>query len=72
MFEMFRGGKPDAVTMMAVTHEERRNDLSRVVRYIKLNHKPGDIIDIEEIADECGVYDLSDAEIGYIEDRLNR
>ena len=71
MFGMFRGGNPDPITLMVVDQEERVEDLNRVVRYIKANCEYGEI-DIDDIAAECGVYHLTNAEAGYIEDRLNR
>ena len=70
MFEMFRGGKPDPITLMAVEQEERKNDLNRVARFIKLRYTCG-AIDIDDIAAECGVYNLTPAEMDYIERKIN-
>lgn len=72
MFDMFHGGKPDPMTLMVVEYEERRSDLERVARYIKHNYSRGDVIDVDEIADECRVYNLTDAEVDYIENRLRK
>jgi hypothetical protein len=70
MFEMFKGGKPDPMTLMAIEHEERRSDLARVVRFIKHNYTCG-TIDIDDVAAECGVEDLTPEEINYIERKIN-
>lgn len=71
MFEMFRGGKPDPMTLMAVEQEERRSDLNRVIRFIKLHCTHG-MIDVDAVAAECGVYDLSQEEASYIENGINK
>ena len=70
MFDMFRGGKPDPMTLMAVDYEERRSDLNRVVRYIWAHCEEG-VIDIDDVAAECSVYNLTPAEADYIERRIN-
>ena len=70
MFEMFRGGKPDPITLMAIEQEERRSDLNRVVRFIKHNCTYG-TIDIDDVAAECSVYNLTPEEINYIERKIN-
>lgn len=70
MFNMFRGGKPDPMTLMVVEHEERRSDLNRVVRFIKHNCTYG-AIDIDDVAAECGVEDLTPEECDYIERKIN-
>ena len=70
MFNMFNGGKPDPMTLWVVDQEERRSDLDRVARYIKHNCSYG-MLDIDAIAEECGVYNLTEAEAGYIEERIN-
>lgn len=70
MFEMFRGGKPDPITLMAVEQEERKSDIERVIRYIIHEYKPG-VLDIDDIAEECGVYNLNPAEADYIERKIN-
>ena len=70
MFEMFRGGKPDPMTLMAIEHEERRSDLNRVVRFIKHNYTYG-AIDIDDVAAECGVESLTPEECDYIERKIN-
>ena len=71
MFEMFRGGKPDPMTLMAVEQEGRKSDLDRIIRVIRDNYTHG-MIDIEDVGAECGVYNLTDDEINYIEQKLNR
>ena len=70
MFEMFRGGKPDPMTLMAIEYEERRSDLDRVARFIKHHYTYG-AIDIDDVAAECGVTNLTPAECDYIEKRIN-
>ena len=35
MFDMFKGGKPDALTLMAVTQEERNQTIKEMIREIK-------------------------------------
>lgn len=67
---MFRNGRPDAMDMWIMDQEERRSDLDRVVRYIKHNCSYG-MLDIDTIAEECDVYNLTEAEAGYIEERIN-
>lgn len=71
MFNMFRGGKPDPMTLMVIEHEERRSDLDRVSRFIKL-HYPYGAINIDDVASKCGVYNLTPAECDYIEKRINK
>ena len=71
MFGMFNGGTPDPMTLWVVDQEERIEDLNRVVQFIKLHYSYG-AIDIDDVAAECGVENLTNAEVGYIEDRLNR
>ena len=67
---MFRNGKPDAMDMWIMDQEDRRNDLERVARFIKHNYTCG-AIDIDDVAAECGVYNLTESEAGYIEERIN-
>lgn len=71
MFEMFRGGAPDPLTLMVVDKEERIEDLNRIVKFIKMNYTYG-VIDIDDVAAECGVENLTNTEADYIENRLNR
>ena len=71
MFNMFRGGKPDPMTLMAIDYEERRSDLDRVVKFIKHNYTYG-AIDIEDVAAECGVDNLTPEEENYIETNINK
>ena len=70
MFEMFRGGKPDPITLMAIEQEERKSDLERVARFIKHHYSCG-AIDIDAVAAECSVYNLTPAEVDYIERKIN-
>ena len=70
MFNMFRGEKPDPMTLMVIEHEERRKDLERVIRYIIREYKPG-VLDIDEVAEECNVYNLTPEECDYIERKIN-
>ena len=70
MFEMFRGGKPDPITLMVVEQEERKSDLDRVARFIKHHYSYG-AIDIDDVAAECSVYNLTPAEVDYIERKIN-
>lgn len=70
MFEMFRGGKPDPITLMAIEQDERKNDLDRVVRYIKIHCSYG-YIDVDDVAAECSVYNLTPAEADYIKRKIN-
>ena len=69
MFSLFNGGKLDPMSLQVLEYEERRSDLERVVRFIKHNYTTG-MIDVDDIAAECGVYNLSDAEFGYIVSKL--
>jgi hypothetical protein len=59
------------MTLWVVDQEERIEDLNRVVQFIKLYYSYG-AIDIDDVAAECGVENLTNEEVGYIEDRLNR
>ena len=70
MFDMFRGGKPDPKTLWVVNQEERKRDLDRIVRFIKLHYTCG-AIDIDDVAAECNVYNITPAEADYIERRIN-
>ena len=70
MFNMFRGGKPDPKTLWVINQEERKRDLDRIVRYIKINCEHG-AINIDALGEECGVYNITAAEADYIERRIN-
>lgn len=70
MFDMFRGGKPDSMTLMAVDYEQRQNDLRRVVNYIKKNYSVGDSIDPDEVAAILRIDPLTDAEVEEVEYKL--
>lgn len=70
MFEMFRGGKPDLITLMAVDYESRKEELDEIVEFIKKYYTCGEI-DIEDICAECGTYHISDEEYEYIISKLN-
>lgn len=67
---MFRNGKADIMDMWIMDQEERKSDLERVARFIVHNYSYG-AIDIDDIAAECGVYDLNEAECDYIERKIN-
>lgn len=71
MFDMFRGGKPDPMTLWVVDKEERKSDLDRVVRYIWAHCSQCEL-DIDDIAADCGVYNITPAEADYIEYRINK
>lgn len=70
MFDMFKGGKPDPMTLMTVDYEQRQTDLRRVVNYIKKNYEIGDSIDPDEITNTLGIKELTDEEIEEIEYKL--
>lgn len=71
MFDMFRGGKPDPMTLMAVNYEERKNELNRIVEFIQDHYSGSGAIDIEDLAAEMGCnLDLDDSDIAYIERQL--
>ena len=72
MFDMFRGGKPDPMTLMAIEYEHPQTDLDRVVNYIKKNYSVGDAIDPDEVAAILGIDPLTDSEIEEIEYALMR
>ncbi len=72
MFDMFHGGKPDPMTLMVVDYEEHRSELNRMVQYIKHTYRPGDEIDLDAVAQECGVGYLNAADIDYIQNQLRR
>lgn len=71
MFDMFRGGAPDPVTLMAVDYETRREELDEIVDFIKKHYTCGKI-DIEDICAECGTYHVTPEEIKYIENKINK
>lgn len=70
MFEMFRGGKPDPLTLMAVDYEFRKEELDEIVDFIKKYYTWGEI-DVEDICAECGTYNISNEEYEYIVSKLN-
>ena len=70
MFDMFNGGKPDSMTLMAVDHEQRQNDLHRIVNYIKKNYNIGDSIDPDEVTRILHIKKLTDEEIEYVSRKL--
>lgn len=76
MFNMFRGGKVDPITLMAVEYEEERqrraNEIKAVVRYIKNHYEPGDSIDADEVAEILDIDPLTMTEITQIEKQLRR
>ena len=71
MFDMFRGGKMDVVTLMAVDYEWRKSELDRIVSFIRKNYSCGQI-DVEDICAECDIDNLTEDEINYIEQQLNK
>lgn len=70
MFDMFKGGRPDLMTLIAVEYEQRQTDLRRVVNYIKKNYNVGDSIDPDEITNALGINRLTDEEIEYVTEEL--
>lgn len=76
MFDMFRGGKPDPITLMAVDYEESRTErigeLNQIVSFIKDHYQGSGCIDAEDLAAELGFEPLNYAEIKYVEEQLRR
>ena len=70
MFDMFRGGKPDPMTLWAVDQEERKADLDRIVRYIRNNYRGSGQIDIDDLGAELGVYNITEKEAKYIDRKV--
>ena len=71
MFDMFRGGKIDPITLMAVDYEEHKKELDRIVRFIKKHYTGSGVIDVDDLSKEMGIdIDLTDADIRYIEKRV--
>ena len=72
MFDMFRGGKPDPMTLMAIEYEHPQTDLDRVVNYIKKNYSVGDSIDPDEVTSALNIRELSDDEVDYVTRQLKK
>ena len=60
---MLFNGKLDAVDLMAIEHEERREKLLAIVDYVR--RSPETNCDISEICQELGIY-LTGAELDWI------
>lgn len=72
MFDMFRGGKPDVMTLMAVDYEQRRSELNKIVKYIKDHYYGKGEVDASYVASIVGVKTPDAKEIKYIERQLRR
>ena len=75
MFDMFRGGKPDPMTLMAVDYEESRSKRAREILYaldyIAENYIPGDTVDADEVAQDLGISPFTANELIYLQRELN-
>ena len=60
---MLFDGKLDAIDLMAIEHEERREKLLVIVDYVR--RSPDACVDISEICQELGIY-LTGAELDWI------
>jgi hypothetical protein len=73
MFDMFNGGNPDPMTLMAVDYEERQELLYELVDRIRneLEFYSGyEPFDIDPIVEELGLDGLSPEEYKWIESRV--
>lgn len=71
MFEMFRGGKPDPITLMAIEYEEHKEYLDRIANFIRSHYNGTVVIDIEDLAAEMGInINLTYEDIAYIERKI--
>lgn len=67
MFEMFNGGKPDPLTLMAVDYEERQEKLQAIVAYVRRSPKTN--VDISGICKELDIK-LTGAELEWIVEQI--
>jgi hypothetical protein len=74
MFDMFRGGKPDPLTLMAVDYETQRSDrikdLKSAAAYIRQNCRGTGSIDADEVAEALNIAPLNYQEIKFVENEL--
>ena len=69
MFDMFRGGKPDPITLMAINYEEKKERADRAIALIKKNYTCGEI-DLDDLYAELGYNDPTEEEVEYIKREL--
>lgn len=71
MFDMFRGGKSDPMTLYIVDQEEHKDKLNIIVNIIREYYHGSGVIDLDDLASEIGIdIDLTDDDIDYIENQL--
>lgn len=66
-----RGDHLDVTTLQILDYEERRTKCRQIANTIINNYSYGQI-DIDDLAKECGLLDITDEEIRYIEKIINR
>lgn len=66
-----RGDRLDVTTLQILDYEERRTKCRQIANIIINNYSYGQI-DIDDLAEECGLSDITDEEIKYIEKIINR
>ena len=67
----FGCGNTSPLMIMVTEQEERKHNLDNIVNTIKKNYTSG-IIDLDDLAAECGIDNLSPEEIRYIENKINK
>ena len=66
-----RGDRLNVTTLQILDYEERRAKCKQIANIIINNYSYGQI-DIDDLAEECGLSDITDEEINYIEKIINR
>lgn len=69
MFDMFRGGRPDPITLMVVDYEEKRERADKAIAFIKKNYTCGEI-DLDDLYAELGCSNPTEEEVEYIKKKL--
>lgn len=67
----FGCGNTNPLMIMITEQEERKHNLDNIVNIIKKNYTSG-IIDLDDLAAECGISTLSQEEVRYIENKINK
>ena len=74
MFDMFRGGKPDPITLMAVTYEERQVALKKLATKIKRKVKNNQQFDsdwLNKAIESVGLDELTYSECDQLSQMTN-
>ena len=73
MFDMFNGGNPDPMTLMAVDYEEREELLYELVDRVRnelSDHSNYELFDIAPLVEELGLGGLSKEEYRWVESQI--